>query len=175
MKVQLRVDGFELVQGTHEGVENKIKEIAGNFPEDTIFTITIKRSNNEYKCEIRVQNGREFIRGEATGSRIEYSVSNAIKVLKKRVRKVNQMHIDKERNSFISVKDMVETAVTQTKEDWGIERVKNIHTPLINELDAIMYLEMVDHDFYVFKNIEKEGRVCVMYRRESGYGILVTE
>lgn len=175
MKIQLRVEGFNLVQGTHEGVRKRIEEIAHIFPEDTVFHVTIKRKSNSYKTLIKVQNGRSFIRGEASGKKIEYSIASAVKVLKKRVRKLKEMSIDKKRKTFIDIKDIVEEVDTKAKQDLGIERIKNINIPLISEIDAIMDLEALDHDFYIFKNIEKEGRVCVLYRRDIGYGLIVTE
>ena len=41
--------------------------------------------------------------------------------------------------------------------------------------DAALYMDMLHHDFYVFRN-EADGRVNVVYRRRDGdYGLIAPE
>ena len=43
------------------------------------------------------------------------------------------------------------------------------------EEEAILEMELLGHDFFVFKNTNTES-VCVVYKRKSGdYGIIETE
>ena len=45
----------------------------------------------------------------------------------------------------------------------------------MDEEEAILEMELLGHDFFVFKNTNTES-VCVVYKRKSGdYGIIETE
>ena len=42
----------------------------------------------------------------------------------------------------------------------------------MSEEEAILQMELIGHDFFLFKN-DKTGELCVVYKRkDSGYGIL---
>ena len=59
--------------------------------------------------------------------------------------------------------------------DETIVRRKKIDTKPMDEEEAILEMELLGHDFFVFKNTNTES-VCVVYKRKSGdYGIIETE
>ena len=46
----------------------------------------------------------------------------------------------------------------------------------MDEEEAILQMELLVHDFYVFKNIDKDGKISVLYRRKNNdYGIIEEE
>ena len=59
--------------------------------------------------------------------------------------------------------------------DWKIERRKFIDLEVMSEEDAIISLEGLNHSFFLFKNRDLDNKVCVVYRREVGYGLLETD
>ena len=62
-------------------------------------------------------------------------------------------------------------------EDEDINEVvkrKKVYLKPMNEEEAIVQMELLGHDFYVFKDIENE-KVNVLYKRYDGsYGIIET-
>ena len=45
----------------------------------------------------------------------------------------------------------------------------------MDEDEAILQMELLGHDFYVFKNIE-DGKIAVLYRRKNNdYGLIEEE
>ena len=60
------------------------------------------------------------------------------------------------------------------EEDSAIVKRKTIELRPMDEEEAILQMELVDHDFFVFKNIDTES-VSVLYKRKDGsYGIINT-
>ena len=58
------------------------------------------------------------------------------------------------------------------EEDLKIVKRKNITTKPMDEEEAILQMELLNHDFFVFKNVDEEC-VSVMYKRRDGnYGII---
>lgn len=176
MKIKLRAEGFKLRDGVMVGLENKLGAIDSLFPEGTLYDVLIKTTNNSaYKCEIKVQNGRDFIRSEAEGSRVEYSINNTIKILKKRVHKLKTMRIDKKRKHFAEDVNLETELDLDSVPISDIKRTKYIEASAMTESDAIFEIEALNHSFYVFRNVDKDCLLSVLYRRESGYGLLVIE
>ena len=67
------------------------------------------------------------------------------------------------------VSDMIED---EEEEEQKIVKRKNIDTKPMDEEEAILQMELLNHDFFVFKNVDEEC-VSVMYKRRDGnYGII---
>ena len=46
----------------------------------------------------------------------------------------------------------------------------------MSEEEAMLQLELLGHDFYIFKNDALNNDVCVLYKRKDGnYGIIDTK
>ena len=45
----------------------------------------------------------------------------------------------------------------------------------MDEEEAILEMELLGHDFFVYKDMDKEA-VCILYKRKDGnYGLIETE
>ena len=63
---------------------------------------------------------------------------------------------------------------TEEEPESQIVRRKTIELRPMDEEEAILQMELVDHDFFIFKNIDTES-VSVLYKRKDGsYGIINT-
>ena len=181
MNIKFRAKNFNFTDGAKIAIDNKFNAISGMFHEDTIFNVYIVKRDKDYKCEIKVQRGKDFIRSEETGKTIEFAVDNAINTLKKRFRKVKSMKITKKRGNepLKSLNDAdVNVDIDETTEeliDFKVERRKFISMDEMTEDEAILALESLNHSFYLFRNKDLDNKVCVVYRRNVGYGLLETD
>lgn len=184
MTVRFRAKNFTLTDGAKRNIEEKINCLADLFHPDSVIDVYILKREKDYKCEIKTQRGKEFIRSEEIGKTIAYSVDNALGTMKKRVRKVKSMRITKKRNDGDSLKNLnislneEETLFTLGNLedfehlDFKIERRKELNLDSLDEADAVLMLESLNHSFYIFKNKELNDKICVLYRRTVGYGII---
>lgn len=182
MKSTFRTKNFDLTENAKQIINGKLEKISGLFNDDTIFNLYVLRREKDYKCEIKVQNGRDFVRSEETGKTLERAIENTISTLKKRTRKIKSMRITKKRgNEAIKLKDIkdnlgdsVESMDDIDLKDYKIERRKYFEVDSMTEEEAILGLESLNHSFYIFKNKDLNDKVCVVYRRNVGYGIIET-
>ena len=176
-----RAKNFNFTDGAKAAIDAKLTAIWGMFHEDTMFDIYVIKRDKDYKCEIKVQRGKDFIRSEETGKTIEFAVDNAINTLKKRVRKVKSMKITKKRgNETLKAINSanIDVDIDDTEDeliDMKIERRKFIALDEVTEDEAVLALESLNHDFYLFRNKDLDNKVCVVYRRNVGYGLLETD
>ena len=180
MIINFRVKGFTLTQGGRKAVENKIESLNDLFNSDTLFDVFITKRDKDFKCEVKVQKGKDFIRCEETGETFEYSIDNVLSSLKKRVRKIKSMRITKKRgNEALSMKEAIRDLNSADEDisevNLGIKRRKDIKLDVLTEEDAVMLLEALNHSFFIFANKDRQNAVCVLYRRDEGYGLLETD
>lgn len=52
--------------------------------------------------------------------------------------------------------------------DPQLVKIKHFEMKPLSVEDAVMQFELVNHDFYVFRNADEDGAVSVIYRRRDG-------
>lgn len=62
--INITARGFELKQGTKDGIEKELKRIEKMLPDSAEFDVTLAKKKDGYKCDITVVNGL-IHRGEA--------------------------------------------------------------------------------------------------------------
>ena len=99
--INITARGFDLKQGTKDGIEKELKRIEKMLPDNASFDVTLSRAHDEYKCDITVKHVGSFIRGEAVAERIEPVVDMAVDDLKRKLRKLKTFFVDKKRKGGI--------------------------------------------------------------------------
>lgn len=180
--INITARGFELKQGTKDGIEKELKRIEKMLPESAEFDVTLAKKKDGYKCDITVVNVGSFIRGEARADRIEPVVDMAVDDLKRKLRKLKTFLVDKKRKGGI---DEIAKAVAPlddiTMDDFDqfdsssvdIKRKKYISPNMMTDDEAIVQMEMLGHSFFIYLGLD--GETKIIYKREKGYGLLICE
>lgn len=181
--IKITARGFELKQGTKDGIEKELKRIEKMLPSSASFDITLSKKKDGYKCDITVLNVGSFIRGEAVADRIEPVIDMAVDDLKRKIRKLKTLLVDKKRKGGI---DEIAEAfipldeeITMDKFDdfdgdsLDIKRTKTISLQMMTDDEAIVQMEMLGHSFFVYLGIDGDTRI--IYQRGKGYGKLICE
>jgi putative sigma-54 modulation protein len=67
--------------------------------------------------------------------------------------------------------DAIESPIAEPK----IIRTKNFRLKPMDSADAVEQLELLGHEFFVYRDIESQGVNVVYRRRDGNYGLIVTE
>ena len=181
--INITARGFELKQGTKDGIEKELKRIEKMLPDSASFDVTLSKNKDGYKCDITVLNVGSFIRGEAEADRIEPVIDMAVDDLKRKIRKLKTYLVDKKRKGAI---DEIANAMEPidgdiTMDDFEqfdadsveIKRKKTISPQMMTDDEAIVQMEMLGHSFFVYLGVD--GETKVIYKRNKGYGLLICE
>lgn len=61
------------------------------------------------------------------------------------------------------------------EEESKIVRIKNFDVSTMSEEEAILQIELLNHDFFIFKNA-KDYKTNVLYKRKDGnYGLIIAD
>lgn len=97
--INITARGFELKQGTKDGIEKELKRIEKMLPDSAEFDVTLAKKKDGYKCDITVVNVGSFIRGEAQADRIEPVVDMAVDDLKESLESLKLSSLTKRENA----------------------------------------------------------------------------
>ena len=179
--INITARGFDLKQGTKDGIDKELKRIEKMLPTAS-FDVTITKKKDGYKCDITVLNVGSFIRGEAIADRIEPVIDLAVDDLKRKIRKLKTYLVDKKRKKGIDeIAAAIEIDEEITMESFEqfdktgaeIKRRKTISPQMMTDDEAIVQMEMLGHSFFVY--LSTDGETKIVYKRKKGYGLLICE
>ena len=67
--INITARGFELKQGTKDGIDKELKRVEKMLPDTASFDVTLSKTVEGYQCDITVKNTGSFIRGEAVAEK----------------------------------------------------------------------------------------------------------
>ena len=181
--INITARGFELKQGTKDGIDKELQRIEKMLPKTASFDVTLSKVKDGYKCDITVIDIGSFIRREAQADRIEPVIDMAVDDLKRKIRKLKTYLVDKKRKGGI---DEIADAFAPLDEDVTMEdfeqydassieikRKKTITPQMMTDDEAIVQMEMLGHSFFVYLGVD--GETKIVYSRNKGYGLLICE
>lgn len=99
--INITARGFDLKQGTKDGIDKELQRIEKMLPDNASFDVTLAKVKDGYKCDITVKYIGSFIRGEARADKIEPVIDMAVDDLKRKLRKLKTYLVDKKRKGGI--------------------------------------------------------------------------
>ena len=66
----------------------------------------------------------------------------------------------------------MESAPVELEDQTAIVKTKQFSVSAMNPEEAVLQLELVGHDFFVFRNAETETINVVYRRRDGDYGLI---
>lgn len=176
MKYNIRGDKITVTGAMKSYIEEKLSKMDKYFeePGDITANILVKVKDLEQTIEVTVPTKRFTIRAEESNEDFYAAVDLVINKLERQIRK-NKDRLSRKYKNVETVEfnfNYEEEAEKEEENTSKIVKRKNISMKPMDEEEAILQIELLNHDFFVFKNIDEEC-VSVLYLRKDGnYGII---
>ncbi len=174
MKVQIYGKNVTITAGMQEKVETKLKFLEKYFiiDENVTANVLVKVHTKDIKIEITIPTKMAILRAEVTHPDFYAAVDLAIDKLEDQIRRqktrLERKHKDKLAMAFIDEEYFGD-------EEDVLVKTKTIAPELMDLEEAIMRMEMLGHEFFIYKD-EETSEVAVVYKRhDGGYGLIETE
>ncbi|MCH3971525.1 MAG: ribosome-associated translation inhibitor RaiA [Oscillospiraceae bacterium] len=168
-KVNLR-DNFK------ELARKKLSRFDRIFDENATAKVVVTVERNRQTVEITIRSNGMFFRAEATDYEMNNALDQVISALGRQIRK-NKAKLDKQIHST-ALDQYIEKYVNGTEEpeeNYRVVRTKHFVVKPMSIEEAILQMNMLEHQFYMFRNQDTE-QINVVYRRKAGdYGLLEPE
>ena len=69
----------------------------------------------------------------------------------------------------------IELSSLEDNLDIVIERTKKFGVKPMSPEEAVLQMDLLEHDFYMFKNADSDGISIVYKRKNGGYGLIESE
>ena len=154
-----------------ERVEKKLAKFDRFFDDDAKAVVTVTNENGRETVEITVQVQGMFFRAEKTTSdRFDSLEAVADSLFRQIVRNKNKLEKRLKTDAFDPM--FKDEAIAVEDEEYKVVREKKFPIKPMAVDEAILQMNMVGHEFYMFRNSEN-GEINVVYRRHNGdYGLI---
>ena len=173
MKMNFTARQMKVYESVREIAEKKLARLDKFFDEGAEVNITFSMPNNLEKVEITIYTGNIVLRAEEGADTFATAIDRAIDALERQIRK-NKTRLQK-RLKEEGLQENYEAYPDIEEESYDEIKVKTFSFKPMGVEEAILQMNLVGHDFFVFTDAESE-ETCVVYRRKAGgYGLIVPE
>ena len=136
--------------------------------------VMVKVKNREQTVEITIPLKSFILRSEETKEDYYAAVDKTLDKLERQIRK-NKTKLMSKHNKNVQEFNFSEIETAEEKNTSKIVKRKTIEVKPMNEEEAILQMELLGHEFYMYKD-EETGLPAVVYKRKDGnYGIIESE
>lgn len=171
MKIKIHGNKVAVSKSINDYLEEKLKRLDKYFDSVNTANVNISVKNAEHKIEISVVTKLFTIRAEESSKDLYKSIDLVIDKLERQITK-NKNKIQK-RYSKVPEFDMTFEVDEKTEDEiLDIVKRKNMSTKPMDEEEAILQMQLINHDFFIFKNINEECVSVIYKRKDDKYGII---
>lgn len=153
--------------------EKRLQKVEKLFGEDANAKVTATVEKTCHSVEVTVTKSGMIFRAEERAENMNDALDECVDSLIRQIRK-NKTRLEKKIRSGV-LDDFVLPEEVEEETEFDVIREKNVALKPQSVDEAILQMNMLGHQFYMFLNAET-GKVNVVYsRKESGYGLLIPE
>ena len=174
MKVNIIGRQINVWDEMKQTIDTKLQKLDKYFSDECSATVTLSGKRNQKCLEITIVASGTIFRSEVVAETFRNALDNAVYAIERQIRK-NKTRLERRLRS-----GAFEQAFLDTGEDFEEEpefRIRRKSFPIkpMSVEEAIMQMNLLDHEFFVYKD-DKTDEVCVVYKRKDGdYGLIETQ
>ncbi len=178
MRILISGKNIEVSDYLRNLVEKKVGKLERYFPQNTEAKVTMAVERNRHIVEVTIAYDGGLIRAEEVTGDMYASMDNVLDKLEKQILR-HRTRLEKDLKAGAFKYD--EPLFGGTYEDYADEaetkivRVKRFSMKPMTEEEAMLQLELVGHQFFVFLNAQTNA-INVIYKRKDGnFGLIEPE
>ena len=170
MEFIIRGDKIKVTDAMKDYIEEKLGKLNKYLKdsESVRASVVVKVKNINQIVEITIPLKTIILRSEESQDDFYKAVDKTVDKLERQIRK-NKTKLSKHK----TFKEIAVTDIEDEKEEpEKIIKHKKVDVKPMNEEEAVIQMELLGHQFYMYMDSEKE-KYCVVYKRkDGGYGVL---
>ena len=174
MKFQYSEKKIKLHGNVHAYAEKKVMKLARYFEEDAEALIIFSVEKNRNKAELTVHGAGTWFRASESTSDMFASIDAAVATIEGQIRK-NKTRLARRLRQDAFVRTVEETSFVpeEAEDDLSIVRTKQFYFRPMTREEAVLQMNLLEHNFFAFRDEDNGGTFAVVYRRnDGGYGLI---
>lgn len=174
MKYVIIGKNMEVTPNLDEAVRDKLGKLDKFFAPDTTAHVTLSVDKDRHKIEVTIPVKGSIIRSEQVSNDMYVSIDLVEEVIERQLKKYKNKLVSKQQSAAHFRKEFIEKEV-QSDDEIQIIRTKRFGMKPMYPEDACVQMELLGHNFFVFRNAETD-EVNVVYKRKGNtYGLIEPE
>ena len=178
MKYNVVCRKVELSDSRKEKLLAKLKKLDKFFDESIECKVLVSEQKSDIVMEVTIINKRLILRAEARDRDLISAADECLSNLDRQIRKhktklakhLHQPLIEQ----YASITENPEP-VDDEALDFKIIKTKKIESKPMSEEEAVLQMNMLGHDFFIFLNPDTQKDNVVYRRKDGNYGLIETE
>lgn len=175
MRFTISGKNIEVTEGLRNAIQDKLGKLEKFFTPETEIIVTLSIEKERQKIEVTIPVKGSIIRSEQVSNDMYVSIDLVEEVIERQLRKYKARIVEKHQNGGNLRREFIEKDVDDTEEEVQIIRTKHFGMKPMFPEDACVQMELLGHNFFVFRNAATE-EVNVVYKRKGNtYGLIEPE
>ncbi|MBE6041369.1 MAG: ribosome-associated translation inhibitor RaiA [Clostridiales bacterium] len=175
MKIQISAKNYPMSEKLSKYIEKKLNKLDKFFNEDVTANVVVSKLRDMPKFEATINAKQNVFRAEMANDSIYDAVDMATDKLANQMSKLKgKLEARYKENKALKL-EFIPEREAEEEDDMTIVRRKQVElSPMVAE-EAVLQMEMLGHDFFVFLDMDTDA-VSVVYKRKGGeYGLIETD
>ncbi|HCX63310.1 MAG TPA: ribosome-associated translation inhibitor RaiA [Clostridiales bacterium] len=175
MKLSIYAKNMQLTDALKEAAIKKIKRLDKFFQQDIEAKIVLSIEKKLHKVEVTIPFNGRIVRVEESSDDMYNAVDEAVESLERQIRK-HKTKLQNKKHSNESIKfESIEPLDIEDDQEFKVVKTKRFAIKPMGIEEAILQMDLLKHNFFVFLNGDSE-EVNVVYKRKDGnYGLIEPE
>jgi len=187
MKFLIQGNNITVTEAIHDYVEQKLEKAVKHFQAMTTKVdvhLSVERNAriaDRHKAEVTVYANGTVIRAQEGSENLYASIDLVADKIARQLRKYKERHQDKKSHVLVKAGELGTEEIVTHPDLIGdrlpelpqeVVRMKYFAMPPMTIEEALVQLQLVDHDFYMFLNRDTQEINVIYIRNHGGYGVI---
>lgn len=174
MRYKITGRNIDITEGLRSAVEDKIGKLDRYFTPDTEVHITLSVEKERQKIEVTIPVKGNIIRSEQVSNDMYVSIDLVEEIIERQLKKYKTKLVDKKQSATSFSQLFIEEEYEDT-DNIKIVKTKRFAIKPMDAEEACIQMELLGHNFFVFRDA-KTDEVNVVYKRKGNtYGLIEPE
>lgn len=185
LEFNIRGENIEVTPAIREHIERKVEKIERYFTDGANATamVNLKSYNHsQIKAEVTIPMKNLTLRAEERHEDLYAAIDLIVSKLERQIRKyktkVNRKFRERDGMglAFATAENdtRAQNEIEEEEEDLTIVRTKQFDLKPMDEEEAVLQMNMLGHNFFVFTDAESNETNIVYKRKDGSYGLIET-
>ena len=153
----------------------KVSKLDRFFKTEAEAFVTFSLERGRFLAEITIASNGMYYRASELTNDMYASVDSGVAAIERQIRR-NKTRLEKRLREGALERETIPAYVPaedEADEEFKIVRSKRFSIKPMSPEEAILQMNLLDHEFFVFKNMDSDDAISVVYRRkQGGYGLI---
>ena len=170
MKITTTGRRIDVTSGLKDYIEKKLSKLDKFFSDESTAQATLSVQKDDHIIEVTIYHEGMIFRAEVRDADMYAAIDRVVDVLERQIRKQKTRLEKKLREGAFA--DYADADDYAEEEEFKIVKTKKYENKPMSVEEAILQMNLLGHEFYIFNNAKTLDKEVVYKRKDGNYGLI---